>query len=96
MELLHLCSMPTMGWAPSSIVSRDYKLVGDQWRRGAVDPSLLVVARKRMAAPMSFYRSLTTSSSSEENGHPNVLISEVWTYIFIFIFCWCLNLESKV
>ena len=56
MELLHLCSMPTVGWAPSSITSRDYKLVGDQWHRGAVDPSLLVVARKRMAAPMSFYR----------------------------------------
>ena len=56
MELLHLCSMPTVGWAPSSIASRDYKLVGDQWRRGAMDPSLLVVARKRMAVPMSFYR----------------------------------------
>ena len=52
MELLHLCSMPTVGWAPSSIASRDYKLVGDQWRRGAVDPSLLVVAQKRMAAPI--------------------------------------------
>ena len=48
--------MPTVGWAPSSIASRDYKLVGDQWRRGAVDPSLLVVARKRMAVPMSLYQ----------------------------------------
>ena len=56
MELVHLCSMPTVGWAPSSIASRDYKLVGDQWRRGAMDPSLLVVAQKRMVAPMSFYQ----------------------------------------
>ena len=57
MELLHLCSMSTVGWAPSSIASRDYKLVGDQWRRGAMDPSLLLVARKRMAAPMSYPKS---------------------------------------
>ena len=56
MELLHLCSMQTVGWAPSSNASRDYKLVGDQCRRGAVDPSLLVVAQKRMAALMSFYQ----------------------------------------
>ena len=44
------------GWAPSSIASRDYKLVGDQWRQGVMDPSLLLVARKRMATPMSFYQ----------------------------------------
>ena len=35
---------------------RDYKLVGDQWCRGAVDPSLLVVAWKRMATPISLYQ----------------------------------------